>query len=540
MRKMKRLASQKDDDDFQPVFEDCVMGRPNLEKNLSSGDTEQIFDALKFGGHSTKSILTVMKEQGKACSRSALVALLRSHGLSPSHASKVSLSAADAPDAAQVKKFVVELGKLLDSPLPEGKTQRVLLNADETQLCWAMTNQKQWVHSTLNVTPSIFDERHKQWNMTMLPIVCSHPAVAQFLPQAFLFKFEGNKKSIPNDVPNFAPPEFGDEYYRPIWMFNDSGIMTQDTFNQWVREWAPFLTKKFPHIQFLLLMDNHGSHYDYKGNEQLYELGIDHLTLPPRGTCKIQVCDTILNGPMKKLAKAECRRLWGKNDKAGYSTTRLTYPSLVFESFVKAAAPITMAKEFKKLGLFPFNPDVICLQFGLDWSKLRDTDYNARDFEHCYIGSTAPAPLQDNLEGVDWKAVATRFAELKDRSVEDGFTWEEFMGQDARLRRQSGSVLQAFVRHNWLFLNNFMFDFLEHVAVNQESINHEVNKEVTLGVAPPELVTTFRYRFQRGWKEFARRKDKHSFESPVGNKVCVLTSNEWLEKVRQHDEGSNI
>ena len=106
----------------------------------------------------------------------------------------------------------------------------------------------------------------------------------------------------------------------------------------------------------LVLLDNHHLHLDMNVLNFAKANNIILLSFPPHCSHKLQPLDVSVFGPLKKLV-ASVQGSWVRSN-PGKTMCICDLPSIVKDSWPRAAVPINIIKGFEAAGISPFNLDI--------------------------------------------------------------------------------------------------------------------------------------------------------------------------------------
>jgi len=153
--------------------------------------------------------------------------------------------------------YVRNYAKLVEKA---GDRKIVALDFDETQIWFTQKKRKQYIREGGRRNLRHLKEAHISTNLTMLTLLCSDVDIQRELPQAFLFRGKRLSHAEIEGMRSFGPP--GSMAARNcVRMWNESGVMDEQLFCQWIKQWVPTLLDDHPEVFFIILADNHYSHW---------------------------------------------------------------------------------------------------------------------------------------------------------------------------------------------------------------------------------------------------------------------------------------
>jgi len=317
-------------------------------------------------------------------------------------------------------------------------------------------------------------------------------------------------------------------------MWNESGVMDEQLFDQWIKQWVPTLLDDHPDVFFIILADNHYSHWSLEACKFLTDAGVDYLTLPSRSTSKSQVCDTILNQPLKSKLRKACSDLTTERPTAGFHISAYELAAMTYTPFDEAIAGERLPNEFARLGLVPFSLDKMVATLGIDPENAEllrrelkpDSEISADSTPSAsgWVGSTpTPAPIQLDLSE-DFRPVMSAFAV-------DGDLASFTASFGAASTKQQNDLAGKFLRHNFDYLGPHLFDFLKDLTKEKEDYLREHVDERHLAQSPTPLVRTARFIAQSRKTPQKGRSVKRSYKDSVEVGSRLLTDAQ-LQAVR--------
>ena len=140
-------------------------------------------------------------------------------------------------------------------------------------------------------------------------------------------------------------------YPGSIALANGSGWMDGENFLYYMKHLQNHV-KSCKEDPFLLILDNHSSHLDFRVVQFAKENYIELLTLPPHTSHELQPLDVSVFGPFKR-AFALAHQVWYRNN-PGSRISIHEIAGLSREPFIKAFTPSNIISGFAKSGICPF------------------------------------------------------------------------------------------------------------------------------------------------------------------------------------------
>ena len=135
------------------------------------------------------------------------------------------------------------------------------------------------------------------------------------------------------------------------------GYMDEDLFLTWFEEIFVGTSEVQPTV---LIIDGHGSHITYSVIKRALEENIKIILLPPHTTDVIQPLDVGLFRSLKMNLSKVTDRIKMLSVTGGYQSINKTNFTAIFkESFERSMSLATITNEFRKTGIYPFNPEAI-------------------------------------------------------------------------------------------------------------------------------------------------------------------------------------
>ena len=135
------------------------------------------------------------------------------------------------------------------------------------------------------------------------------------------------------------------------------GYMDEDLFLTWFEEIFVGMSEVQPTV---LIIDGHGSHITYSVIKRALEENIKIILLPPHTTDVIQPLDVGLFRSLKMNLSKVTDRIKMLSVTGGYQSINKTNFTAIFkESFERSMSLATITNEFRKTGIYPFNPEAI-------------------------------------------------------------------------------------------------------------------------------------------------------------------------------------
>ena len=160
------------------------------------------------------------------------------------------------------------------------------------------------------------------------------------IPPAYVFPL---KKVNPRSMQHSFPGSLA--------LANGSGWMDGENFFYYMNHLQHHV-KSCNEDPFLLILDNHSSHLDYRVVKFAKENCIEMLTLPPHTSHELQPLDVSVFGPLKK-AFANAQQEWFRKNPG----LRISIPDIAGlsrEPFVETFTPANLISGFTKTQIFPF------------------------------------------------------------------------------------------------------------------------------------------------------------------------------------------
>ena len=157
------------------------------------------------------------------------------------------------------------------------------------------------------------------------------------------------KKFNPEYLVDKSPDAWG-EFEPSVWM-------TLEIFLKWFKKFIEFSHASLSN-RVLLLLDNHSTHDQ---NMEILDLaeenGVDIVSFPPHTSDKLQPCDVGFNKPLSNAMTKEINKCIKTQNNRPISIKQIF--GLFDKAFTSAATMQTAKNTFKKLGLFPFDKNVL-------------------------------------------------------------------------------------------------------------------------------------------------------------------------------------
>ena len=160
------------------------------------------------------------------------------------------------------------------------------------------------------------------------------------IPPAYVFPL---RKVNPRSMQNAFPGSLA--------LANGSGWMDGENFYLYMKHLQHHV-KSCKEDPFLLILDNHSSHLDYRVVKFARENYIEMLTLPPHTSHELQPLDVAVFGPFKR-AFSYAHLEWYRNN-PGARISIHDIAGLSREPFVRAFTPSNLLAGFAKTGICPF------------------------------------------------------------------------------------------------------------------------------------------------------------------------------------------
>ena len=143
---------------------------------------------------------------------------------------------------------------------------------------------------------------------------------------------------------------------------SDKGWVDSELFRGWLEE--HFLAHAVGSRPILLLLNEHSSHYQPQLIEHAKKFVVIIFCLPPHTTHESQPLDASVFKSLKQNWQQVCHQFTQSNP--SLAITKYRFSGLLYEAWSNTMNPTTICSEFRKCGIYPFNPDAIDCSVSVD------------------------------------------------------------------------------------------------------------------------------------------------------------------------------
>ena len=135
---------------------------------------------------------------------------------------------------------------------------------------------------------------------------------------------------------------------------SNKGWVDQELFFYWLKvHFIPNAISRHP----LLLLDGHNSHFEPNTIQHAQDNNILIFCFPPHTSHECQPLDCSLFGSLKKHWQETCHIFYRSNP--GKVISKINFNSVFRNAWLNAVTPANIYSGFRKVGVYPFNPDVV-------------------------------------------------------------------------------------------------------------------------------------------------------------------------------------
>lgn len=181
-----------------------------------------------------------------------------------------------------------------------------------------------------------------------ITVICALSASGIYVPPTFIFA----RKRLDPNLKKGGPPGSQNEC-------SEKGWVTEELFLKYLKHFQGFV-KATLEDPVLLIMDNHCTHTTLSAYEFCKTNGIVLLTIPPHTSHKMQPLDVAFYGPLKSALSVEFNKYMRNHPHE--KITPFEIAELVNNAYMRVATPEKAIRGFSSTGIFPYNPEVFCVE----------------------------------------------------------------------------------------------------------------------------------------------------------------------------------